>query len=158
MSLTASSQLCLPTLKSWRDSAHLATLSSSSIRGYTMNIYRAAVIATASAVIGSGVLASELYHPAASAEEGMTLHLDHRKGSLTRAEVEASVMQAQRDGTLTWISRGYPPRYPFAQGPALTRTRADVDAELRAWKMRPPADGLYLVPGEAGWVDVRQVR
>lgn len=96
--------------------------------------------------------ASELYHPA-SAEEGMTLRPDHMKGGLTRTQVEQTVLAAQKDGTLTWISRGYPPRYPLSAGPSLTKTRAQVEQELLEWKQQPVrGDGARRVPG-TGWVE-----
>lgn len=97
--------------------------------------------------------ASELYHPS-NAEEGATWTPGHLKGNLSRAQVEDGVLAAQRDGTLTWISRGYPPRYPLVPAPAFTKSREQVKQELQEWKRQPARpDGSRLAPG-GGWVDV----
>lgn len=111
------------------------------------------LIALTALASGTAVsLASELYHPS-NAEEGVMWTPVHAKGGLSRAQVEESVLAAQRDGTLTWISRGYPPRYPFVPAPALTKSREQVRQELQEWKRQPVRpDGARLVPG-MGWVD-----
>lgn len=104
-------------------------------------------------IVASTAFATELYHPTKNAEEGVTLRPDHMSSGLTREQVNATVMGAQRDGTLTWISRGYPARYPHAAGPNLTKTAEQVQQELRMWKANPvTADGLREVGGELGWV------
>lgn len=111
------------------------------------------IIATAAlASAGSSSFATDLYHPARSAEEGVALRTDHMKG-LTRAQVEDDVLAAKRDGTLTNISRGYPPRYPFGSALASTMTRQQVEQEFRTWKMQPlTPDGKRMLPG-VGLVD-----
>lgn len=104
--------------------------------------------------LGSVSFASELYH-ASNAEEGAVLRSDHMATGLTRAQVQSDVLAAQRNGTLTWISRGYPPRFPIVSAPTLTKTREQVLQEFNQWKMRPVRpDGSYLVPG-VGWEDLR---
>lgn len=100
----------------------------------------------------SFTFASDLYHPS-NAEEGVALRQDHMKSGMTRAQVEEGVMAAQREGTLTWISRGYPPRYPLASIPPVGKTRAQVEQELFEWKRQPTRpDGSRPVPGVA-WTD-----
>lgn len=103
----------------------------------------------------AGSSANELFHPDTS-EIGVSIHPTHPKpsGELTRADVRAPVMAAQRDGTLTWISRGYPARYPLVPGPTLSKSREQVNDELRAWKANPVAsDGARYVGGEVGWIN-----
>ena len=98
-------------------------------------------------------MATELYHPAGSPEEGAVLRTDHMKGDLTRAQVEEGVLAAARDGTLTNISRGYPPRFPTVSAPVSGKTRQQVEQEFQAWKMQPlTPDGKRMVPG-VGLVD-----
>jgi hypothetical protein len=111
------------------------------------------IIAIASlAAAGSPSFATDLYHPASSAEEGVVLRTDHMKG-VSRAQVEDDVLAAKRDGTLTNISRGYPPRYPFGSAPASTRTRQQVEQEFHSWKMQPlTPGGRRMLPG-IGLVD-----
>lgn len=96
---------------------------------------------------GTASFATDAYHSASSAEEGVVLRTDHMKG-LTRAQVEDDVLAAKREGTLTNISRGYPPRYPLSSVPVSTRTREQVEQEFRAWKMQPLSpDGKRTLPG-----------
>ena len=110
------------------------------------------VFAASLGIVASASFATELYHPS-NAEEGVSLHPNHVSSGLTREQVNTTVMGAQRDGTLTWISRGYPPRYPHAAGPSLTKTSEQVQQELRMWKGNPvTADGLREVGGELGWI------
>lgn len=111
-----------------------------------MNI-RCTIAAVTLASAGTASFATDSYHPASSAEEGAVLRTDHMKG-LTRAQVEDDVLAAKRDGTLTNISRGYPPRYPHSSVPASNRTRAQVEQEFRTWKMQPLSpDGKRMLPG-----------
>lgn len=100
------------------------------------------------AAAATASFATELYHPS-NPEEGVTLRPEHMKSGLTRAQVEDGVLAAQRDGSLTWISRGYPPRYPLTPGPGLSKTRSQVEQELHDWKRqsgRP--DGSRSQPGD----------
>lgn len=98
--------------------------------------------------------ADQLYHPS-NPEEGVKLRFDHMPVT-SRAAVEKDVMAAQSDGSLMWISRGYPARYPLQPGPTLKNTRAQVVDELSSWRRNPVnADGLRMVQGELGWVDAK---
>lgn len=121
-----------------------------------MNV-RSIAVATALTLTAATGFADQLYHPS-NAEEGVSLQPQHLKRGLSRAEVDASVMGAQRAGTLSWISRGYPATYPLVAGPALKNSREQVDRELRDWQAKPvTADGLRFVAGELGWVEASQV-
>jgi hypothetical protein len=120
-----------------------------------MNAPKSVLVALAISAAGASAFANELFHPNNS-EVGVAVHPNHptTDSGLTRAQVLTQVMGAQRDGTLTWISRGYPPRYPLSGGPALSKTRAQVEEELRAWKANPvTADGMLEVGGDIGWVN-----
>jgi hypothetical protein len=104
-----------------------------------------AVVTLASA--GSPAFATDVYHPARSAEEGVVLRTDHMKG-LNRVQVEDDVLAARREGTLTNISRGYPPRFPLMSAPVSNRTRDQVQQEFQSWKMQPlTPDGRRMLPG-----------
>ncbi len=53
----------------------------------------------------------------------MSLAADHLGNAVSRQAVESTVLAAQKDGTLYWISRGYPlATYPLVPGP-----KADQD-------------------------------
>jgi hypothetical protein len=113
------------------------------------------LLAASLGVFASTPFATQLYHPS-NAEEGVTFLRLHQSGGLTRDQVRTNVMGAQRDGMLSWISRGYPGSYPLVQGPKLSNSRDQVEAELRAWQTTPVTpDGLRYVPGEIGWVEAR---
>lgn len=110
------------------------------------------ILFLAGAVAASASFA-DTYHPS-NAEEGVSLHQQHAASGLTRSQVNTSVMGAQRDGTLSWISRGYPSRYPLSAGPMLSKSRQQVEDELRAWKANAvTSDGMLEVGGEIGWVN-----
>lgn len=122
-----------------------------------MKVRHVLIAAASLGMFASASFATELYHPS-NAEEGVSFQPAHLSTALTRAQVHATVVAAQGDGTLTWISRGYPPRYPHTAGPASSTTRAQVLDELRLWKARPvTTDGMRQVQGELGWVDARQL-
>jgi hypothetical protein len=117
--------------------------------------FRHVLLVVSLGAVASTSFATQLYHPS-NAEEGVTMLLLHQSTGLTRAEVRTNVMGAQRDGTLSWISRGYPGTYPLVQGPKLSNSRDQVEAELRAWQKNPVTpDGMRYVPGEIGWVEAR---
>jgi hypothetical protein len=117
--------------------------------------FRHIVFAVSLGAIASTSFATQLYHPS-NAEEGATFLPLHQSGGLARDQVQMAVMDAQRDGTLSWISRGYPGTYPLVQGPKLSNSRQEVEAELRTWQKNPVSpDGLRYVPGEIGWVETR---
>lgn len=115
------------------------------------------VLTAALAGIGNWAMATQLYHPSISQEEGSKFEAQHLINRTSRTAVQQSVMLAQRDGTLSWISRGYPASYPLVQGPSLSKSRQQVQEELRAWQRNPVGqDGMRYVGGEAGWVDARR--
>jgi hypothetical protein len=115
------------------------------------------VLAAALAGVASTSMATQLYHPSVSQEEGVKYEAHHLTGGTSRNTVQQSVLLAQRDGSLHWISRGYPPTYPLVKGPSLNKSRQQVQDELRAWQRNPvSADGMRYFGGELGWVDARQ--
>lgn len=115
------------------------------------------VLAAALAGIGNAAMATQLYHPSVSQEEGSKFEAQHLVNGASRTAVQQSVMLAQRDGTLHWISRGYPASYPLAQGPSLSKSRQQVQEEFLAWRRNPVgSDGMRYVGGELGWVDARR--
>jgi hypothetical protein len=117
--------------------------------------FRHVLLVASLGAVASTSFATQLYHPS-NAEEGVTFLPLHQSGGLTRDQVRTNVMGAQRDGTLSWISRGYPGTYPLVQGPKLSNSRDQVQAELRAWQKNPVTpDGLRYVAGEIGWVEAR---
>ena len=88
----------------------------------------------------------------------MSLAADHLGNAVSRQAVENTVLAAQKDGSLYWISRGYPATYPLVPGPKLTKTRQQVLDELQSAKRNPVGrDGVRDMGGEAGWVDARQL-
>ncbi|MGD9832047.1 MAG: DUF4148 domain-containing protein [Piscinibacter sp.] len=70
--------------------------------------------------------ATSLYH-SAPGEAGFTEHPDHLTSSKTRAQVQAEVLAAQKDGSLSRIARGLP--LP-AETQGMNKTRAQVIAEM----------------------------
>jgi hypothetical protein len=84
-----------------------------------------AAIATVAA-LPMAASATSVYHPA-QGEAGATQHLDHLTSTKTRAQVQAEVLAAQKDGTLFSIQRGLP--LP-AETQGMNRTRAQVVSEL----------------------------
>lgn len=115
------------------------------------------ILFVAGAVATSASFA-DTYHPS-NAEEGVAIHQQHAASDLTRAQVNTSVMGAARDGTLSWISRGYPGTYPLVAGPNLSKSRQQVLGELAAWQRNPvTSDGLREVGGELGWVGAAGAR
>ncbi|WP_159322772.1 hypothetical protein, partial [Raoultella terrigena] len=83
---------------------------------------RTALIAASLAISAGASFATSVYHPSASQEEGVSLAADHLGGAVSRQAVQGAVIAAQQDGSLHWISRGYPATYPLVKGPALTKT------------------------------------
>jgi hypothetical protein len=77
---------------------------------------------------------------------------------VSRDSVRNTVLVAQQDGSLQWISRGYPATYPLVKAPTLTKSRAQVLQELEDAKRNPiTADGMRDMGGEAGWVNAQQL-
>lgn len=102
--------------------------------------------------------ATEIYHPS-NAEEGAMLRTDHMGGGPSRDQIDGELLAAQRNGSLSWISRGYPAGYPLVRSAPLTKTSDEVRSELQQWKRRPvTGGGLTLLPGELGWVDADYAR
>lgn len=102
--------------------------------------------------------ATELYHPS-NAEEGATLRTDHMRDSPSREGIERGLLAAQRDGSLSWISRGYPAGYPLLRDSSSTTTREQVLLQLQQWKRKPITEaGLTLMQGELGWVESDSAR
>lgn len=117
--------------------------------------FRHLLLAASLGAVASTSFASQLYHPS-NAEEGVTFLPLHQSGGLTRDQVRTNVMGAQRDGSLSWISRGYPGTYPLVQGPKLSKSTDQVKEELRAWQKNPVTpDGMRFMPGEVGWTEAR---
>lgn len=116
---------------------------------------RQILLAASLGAVATTSFGTQLYHPS-NAEEGVSLQPQHLTGGVTRSQVQTNVMGAQREGTLSWISRGYPGTYPLAQGPSLNKSREQVLSELREWQRNPvSADGMRDMGGELGWVEVR---
>lgn len=59
------------------------------------------------AALPAVAFAESVYHPAPG-ELGFTEHWDHLKSTRTRAEVQAEVEAARKDGTLALIQHGLP--------------------------------------------------
>lgn len=72
--------------------------------------------------------ATSIYH-AASDEAGFTYHPDHATKGKSRAEVQAELEAARKDGTLALMQRGAPLPIKSA-GPA--KTRQQVIDEMRS--------------------------
>lgn len=119
---------------------------------------RTAVLVASLAASATASFATSVYHASPSQEEGVTFAPDHMGNAVSRQAVESTVLAAQKDGSLYWISRGYPATYPLVKGPQLTKTRQQVLDELQAAKRNPVGrDGVRDMGGEAGWVDARQL-
>ncbi|MDT0136957.1 hypothetical protein [Acidovorax sp. PRC11] len=110
------------------------------------------------ALAATPVFATSVYHPSAVQEEGVVFAPDHLGNTVSREAVRNTVLAAQKDGSLQWISRGYPATYPLVKGPALSKTRDQVQQELQAAKSSPVTrDGMRDMGGEAGWVNATQL-
>ncbi len=84
-----------------------------------------AAVATVAA-LPMAASATSVYHPA-QGEAGVTKHLDHLTSTKTRAQVQAEVLAAQKDGTLFRIQRSLP---LAAETKGMNKTRAQVVSEL----------------------------
>ncbi|CAN7659300.1 hypothetical protein LJR129_005179 [Acidovorax sp. LjRoot129] len=119
---------------------------------------RTAIFVASLAAFATTSFATSVYHASPSQEEGVSLAPDHLGNAVSREAVAGTVVAAQKDGSLYWISRGYPATYPLVQGPKLTKTRQQVTDELQAAKRnRITSDGMRDLGGEAGWVNARQL-
>jgi hypothetical protein len=68
---------------------------------------RTAILVASLAASASASFATSVYHTSPSQEEGVSLAPDHLGNAVTRQSVESTVLAAQKDGSLYWISRGY---------------------------------------------------
>ncbi|MBO1011488.1 MULTISPECIES: hypothetical protein [Acidovorax] len=119
---------------------------------------RTAILVASLAAFATASFATSVYHASPSQEEGVSLAPDHLGNAVSRQAVESTVLAAQKDGSLYWISRGYPATYPLVPGPKLTKTRQQVLDELQAAKRNPvTSDGMRDLGGEAGWVNASQM-
>lgn len=86
-----------------------------------MNIRQTAMLSVIAAAITVPGLsfANSVWHPA-SGEAGFTYHPDHLKNTKTRADVQAEVEAARKDGTLALMQRNVPVPAK-AVGPGKTR-------------------------------------
>ncbi|MCI5069076.1 hypothetical protein [Acidovorax sp.] len=121
-----------------------------------MEIRTALIIASLAATTSS--FASSVYHQSTVQEEGVVFTPNHIGNTVSRETVQNAVLAAQTDGSLQWISRGYPATYPLVKAPTSTKTRDQVLQELQAVKRAPvTADGMRDMGGEAGWVSATQL-
>ena len=118
---------------------------------------RFALIALSLAATATASLASTAYHTSPTQEEGATFVPSHLGNAVSREDVQKNVLIAQQDGSLHWISRGYPATYPLVKAPVLTKSRQQVLDELQAAQKRPTAtNGVRDLGGEIGWVEAHQ--
>ncbi len=119
-------------------------------------IIRFALIAASLAASATASFASSVYHASPSQEEGVALAPDHLGNAVSRESVQKDVLVAQQNGSLYWISRGYPATYPLVTGPVLTKSREQVLNELQGAQHKSAPGGLRDLGGEIGWTDTRQ--
>ena len=118
---------------------------------------RFALIALSLAATATASLASTAYHTSPTQEEGATFVPSHLGNAVSREDVQKNVLIAQQDGSLHWISRGYPATYPLVKAPVLTKSRQQVLDELQSAQKRPTAtNGVRDLGGEIGWVEAHQ--
>lgn len=118
---------------------------------------RFALTAFSLAATATASFASTAFHASPSQEEGATFLPSHLGDSVSREDVEKDVLVAQKNGSLQWISRGYPATYPLIKAPESTKSRQQVLDELQAAQKRPStANGVRDLGGEIGWVEAHQ--
>ena len=118
---------------------------------------RFALIALGLATAATASLASTAYHTSPTQEEGATFVPSHLGNAVSREDVQKNVLIAQQDGSLHWISRGYPATYPLVKAPVSTKSRQQVLDELQSAQKRPTAtNGVRDLGGEIGWVEAHQ--
>lgn len=118
---------------------------------------RFALIALGLATAATASLSSTVYHTSPTQEEGVTFVPSHLGNAVSREDVQRNVLVAQQDGSLHWISRGYPATYPLVKAPVSTKSRQQVLDELQAAQKRPAtANGVRDLGGEIGWVEAHQ--
>jgi len=112
---------------------------------------RFALIAFSLAATATASFASTAFHTSPSQEEGATFVPSHLGRTVSREDVQQNVLVAQQNGSLHWISRGYPATYP------LVKSRQQVLDELQAAKKAPATtNGVRDLGGEIGWVEAHQ--
>eukprot|EP01137_Pigoraptor_chileana_P035842 Opistho-2@30510 len=115
---------------------------------------RNALIIVGLATVATTSFAASAYHASPVQEQGAVFTPDHLGNTVSRDSVRNTVLVAQQDGSLQWISRGYPATYPLVKAPTLTKSRDQVLQELEYAKRNPiTADGMRDMGGEAGWVN-----
>jgi len=81
----------------------------------------------------------------------------HLGRTVSREDVQQNVLVAQQNGSLHWISRGYPATYPLVKAPVSNKSRQQVLDELQAAQKGPAtANGVRDLGGEIGWVEAHQ--
>jgi len=116
---------------------------------------RNALIIAGLATAATTSFASSVYHQSPVQGEGAVFALEHQGNTASRDSVRNNVLVAQQDGSMHWISRGYPATYPLVKAPTLSKTRDQVRQELeQARRNQVTADDMG---GEAGWVNARQL-
>ena len=118
---------------------------------------RFALIACSLAATATASIASTAFHTSPSQEEGATFVPSHLGGTVSREDVQQNVLVAQQNGSLHWISGGYPATYPLVKAPASTKSRQQVLDKLQAAQKRPSTlNGVRDLGGEIGWVEAHQ--
>lgn len=119
---------------------------------------RNALIIVGAAIAATTSFAASAYHASPVQEQGAVFTPDHLRNTVSRDSVLNTVLVAQQDGSLQWISRGYPVTYPLFKAPTLTKSRDQVLQELEFAKRNPiTADGMRDMGGEAEWVNAQQL-
>lgn len=119
---------------------------------------RNALIIVGLATVATTSFAASAYHASPVQEKGAVFTPDHLGNTVSRDSVRNTVLVAQQDGSLQWISRGYPATYPLVKAPTLTKSRDQVLQELEYAKRNPiTQDGMRDMGGEAGWVNAQQL-
>ena len=120
-----------------------------------MKVRTALIIASLAATTSS--FASSVYHASPVQEEGAVFAPDHLGNTVSRETVQNTVLAAQKDGSLQWISRGYPATYPLVKAPVSNKSRQQVLDELQAAQKGPATtNGVRDLGGEIGWVEAHQ--
>lgn len=118
---------------------------------------RFALIALSLATTATASFASTAFHISHSQEEGVTFVPSHLGNTVSREDVQKNVLVAQQDGSLHWISRGYPASYPLINASVSTKSRQQVLDELQsAQKLPTTTKGVRDLGGEIGWVEAHQ--
>lgn len=118
---------------------------------------RFALIAFSLAATATASFASTAFHTSPSQEEGATFVPSHLGRTVSREDVQQNVLVAQQNGSLHWISRGYPATYPLVKAPVSNKSRHQVLDELQAAQKGPATtNGVRDLGGEIGWVEAHQ--